>query len=224
MRKLLSPTRAHSDLSWLYPDSDDKPLQPPSGSLSFTRSVGPHIPLAAEWHQSPRIYCITSFFFQASGSRWMFFVFGIVCARGCLVFYWHELLETQGWLNMTFFLYWWLLLLSVTLSQSVFVTFSMSLFTDVLTLLSPQRELRPITYAHVNRTETSLKSMLLITVVVHCERTALWVHLLPSAIVFLALYVCRREMTCYVTWTLKRKKKKNRQQWLEIQRCWTYLW
>lgn len=112
-----------------------------SHRVALCPSIGPsepEIPLAAEWHQSPRIYCITSFF-QASGSKWMFFVFGIVCALGCLVFYWHELLETQGWLNMTFFYTGgccWYLSCS---ASPVFVTFSMSLFMDVFTLSPSKR-------------------------------------------------------------------------------------
>lgn len=174
-----------------------KPLQPPSGWLSVTRFVGSR--------NSPcsRMTPITShllhnlFFFQASGSKWMvFFVFGNVFILGCLVFYWHELLETQGWLNMTFFF----ILVGVVgtcHAQPVqylwpFLWVYWRAWSHLSALKENSDLSLSISCAYVNthnRTQILLKSMLWFTLIVHCEHKALQVHF-AFCHCMLALYVC----------------------------------
>lgn len=128
----------------------------------------------------------------------MLFVFGIVCTLGCLVFYWHELLETQGWLNMTFFLYWWLLVPAMLSHFSICDLFYEFIYGCFLSsVLLERTQTYKLCTCEQNRNPTEVQ------VVVHSS-CALWIQ---SAIVFLALHACRKEMTCYVTWTLNRKKK-----------------
>lgn len=145
-----------------------------------------------------------------------------MCALGCLVFYWHELLETQGWLNMTFFLYWWVFLVPVMLSQSSisFVTFSVSLFQGVVTLGSSQSSERtqschsafigPVwTLGTGPRSIWSQCCGSLWDCIVNTRRSR---YTLPFAILFICSPLIDDRL-CYMDVKKKRRKKSKTDQW-----------